>query len=222
MRLIRSGFADDERHSWLGPEITDLLADLLNSPTPDVAVSWQMSSGSVVYQRSGSGLFVPSSLVPSMLNFLDTFLTLSDYSSSHQLMNLLATPEIEGLLEFLSASRSFSEMVYQLTILSHLAHNSTSEGLAVDELRAMLSQDARIKFDSVRQSKVVFARQPVLLALRTLLRNPDRPVQMTPVSQAASILLVHASGDLIQQRQLTSTDTIADRPPRADCPRPLG
>lgn len=146
-----------------------------------------------------------------MFDFGGVYISLSDYSR-HLVTQSVNSEDSEALLTLLAADAPYEEMIFGLAALSHFAHYPEQGAPAIQTLRSALRQEVRQHLDELLQHRQAFARQPVLRAMREVLRYPDRvPMGRFPPG-IAQILLVHAAGDSLNSAPRASEDKIGDMP----------
>lgn len=122
-----------------------------------------------------SGLAVPRRSVPSMLDNGGAYMVFSDYAGD--VASIFGQPDFEQWLPGLAADMPFVDMISALTALNHYAHHPDQAVPAVEMLRSALAPAARVRFDNLLRERQVFARQPVLRAMREVLADPGRAIQ---------------------------------------------
>lgn len=127
-----------------------------------------------------SGLALPRQTMPTLLRFAGTYMVLSDYllipPSPVGAPPGVLPPELEALLPQLAADMTLQDTLFALAALNHFAHHPEEATPAIQTLRAVLRPEIRARFDNALPRRQVFARQPVMRALRIVLSEPGRAV----------------------------------------------
>jgi hypothetical protein len=170
--------------------------------------------------RLNTGLALPEGVRlesrPTPIDFVGTFVSLEDYLDPSE------TPggSPEAVAEQILASQDPRVLLLQLAYLNHLCNISGQINRFVVVYRDALRPDLRAGFNEALekeseedQHSLLFARQPVLAAIRAVLEAYPWPQEgLEEPSLADAILLAHAVGSSLREGQGHGAQTIGVLP----------
>jgi hypothetical protein len=164
-----------------------------------------------------SGLALPPRLLPASLDAAGTFMTVLDYAGK-EYAPFGPDRFLEGFdawRSHLAANSPLPEIVCALAALNRFAHHPEKAGPAVEFMRASLGLAARERFENALKTRELFARQPVLRAIREVLSQPERPAHGQLPTDLAAVLLAHAEAAALSSRRTGPDEQIGGWPVRA-------
>lgn len=143
--------------------------------------------------RSGrGGLAVPVGSGSAPIDFMSPYMVLSEYMGDAAAVLKQADPD--SIVDGLIGACNGNDLMFALAALNRMAARPEHAPAAVSVMQAALQPDIRARFDNMSKQRRLFARQPVLTALRKVLAKFS-PRQNLINPAVAAVLLVHAVGD---------------------------